>query len=535
MQGYHVLGFGLGWASAVVALVILPMATQAVGQSSPDAALEQACRATETVAPESCACTVRKSRDVGVSQKDMASLFKDDGRSQPVGQTTFSAFWQVKTQCITEAINARLGTTGSNPLPGVPANMRPGMPLGTPPPATRQPVYPVPPPPLTLEPAEGIVNSIPPFDLPRSAASLEVERGVGITLASEDYDGDGNATLIEKYSFPTFDYVFVTDTGVRKNPKLFLRAQSKGQEDLAEWRTIYSENARVRQEATIAFGTEGSLGRLLTVAVTGSTNNRPQGQMIDDILWDTTLNREIAWTDVFDKGLWNGKIRRDYCAALQSERVLRGTQQNTSCPEFDQLLVDFDRDENGETQLSFTALAYIAGSYAEGPYTVKVPLDQTLLAGVKGPYRDTLGAPDGSGAVALRDRLGEMKSVLAGDIQASDDFYFPRSGAERFTRVAQFDQLFRNARPALFMTLYEAPDGPWGYSIKLDGRQHNLRAVDGSGNSGTKTYSDGVVRVTIQKGRLVSNNPAFGYSIDTITIEKGEERDTFQAINLTAA
>lgn len=381
MQGYHVLGFG----SFMAALVALPLAVQAAGQDSrqgsPDEALEQACRAKEAVAPESCACTVTKARAAGVSQQDMASLFQDDGHRQPVGRVAYQAFWKAKTQCITKAVEAELGSTSGNPPP----------------------VYPVPPPPAPSQPAPRVVE---PFDLPRSAASLQVERGVGITLASNDYDGDGNATLIERYTFPTFDYVFVTDTGIRTNPTLFLRAQSIAQKDLAEWRTTYSENARVRQEASIGFGTQGSLGRLLTVAVTGSTNNRLQGQMVDDILWDTKLNREIAWTDVFDAGLWNGKVRRDYCAALQAERVRRGTEDNTSCPDFEQLLVDFERDENGQLQLAFTALAYVAGSYAEGPYSVKLPIDATLLAGVKGPYREMLGARDASRTITLRDRLG---------------------------------------------------------------------------------------------------------------------------------
>ena len=100
--------------------------------------LEAACRATEVTEPDSCACTISKAREFGISDAALASLFKDDGHSQPVDQATYGSFWQVKAQCIADTTMARMGITPGNPLPGVPAHMRPGQPLGGAPAAPQQ-------------------------------------------------------------------------------------------------------------------------------------------------------------------------------------------------------------------------------------------------------------------------------------------------------------------------------------------------------------------------------------------------------------
>lgn len=114
--------FAAGWAMGALA-----------SQGPDDAALEAACRATEMTAPDSCPCTIEKARGAGLENAELASLFKDDGHSQPVDQAKYGRFWQVKSQCIADATMAAMGISPGNPLPGVPANMRPGMPLGTPP------------------------------------------------------------------------------------------------------------------------------------------------------------------------------------------------------------------------------------------------------------------------------------------------------------------------------------------------------------------------------------------------------------------
>ncbi|MEM6586445.1 MAG: hypothetical protein AAF692_11885, partial [Pseudomonadota bacterium] len=120
MKRNALVGVGLGLS----ALAAWPSHSQ----SSNSAALEAACRATEVTMPDSCPCTITKARGANISDAQLASLFKDDGHSNPVPQATYSAFWQVKSQCIADTMMASLGVSSGNPLPGVPEHMRPKMP-----------------------------------------------------------------------------------------------------------------------------------------------------------------------------------------------------------------------------------------------------------------------------------------------------------------------------------------------------------------------------------------------------------------------
>lgn len=64
--------------------------------------------------------------------------------------------------------------------------------------------------------------------------------------------------------------------------------------------------------------------------------------------------------------------------------------------------------------MTFTALAYVAGSYAEGPYQITIPIKGALLAAVREPYRASLGAPKGDAAIdsdavpRIVNRLGKV-------------------------------------------------------------------------------------------------------------------------------
>ncbi|MEM1133424.1 MAG: hypothetical protein AAGH53_10830 [Pseudomonadota bacterium] len=378
----------------LVATTILALPVGAGALQSDDAALEKLCRSTEVTAPDSCSCTITKARAANVSDSDMQSLFTDDGHSSPVDQGVYGRFWQIKAQCIADATMASMGISPGNPLPGVPANMRPQMPGAVAPPAAA----------ATAAPAAA------PTVATASAGLLSVGSGVSVSVEKRSNDAGDQMFIEETYSLPNFDFVFDYNQAIADSPKLRAKAKASGEAEMAEWSSIFDRPERIRPYAQHGWSTYGSKGRLLTVSVTGSTNNRPQGQFIDDFLWDTEGDREIAWTDVFDARVWNGKVRRQFCAGLQAERIKRGTQQSTFCPEFDKLLINFEQAESGQSQLSFGALAYIAGSYAEGAYDIRIPLDQNLLAAVQPEYRSTfdLGSADGATALSLVDRLGAV-------------------------------------------------------------------------------------------------------------------------------
>ncbi|WOE75791.1 hypothetical protein [Alterisphingorhabdus coralli] len=376
--------------SVLVATTILALPVGAGALQSDDAALEKLCRSTEVTAPDSCPCTITNARAVNVSDRDMQSLFTDDGHSNPVDQGVYGRFWQVKAQCIAEATMASMGISADNPLPGVPANMRPQMPQV------------VPPTPAPVAPAAQTGSA-------SSKGVLSVPSGVLVETRAIQSNIGGPDITEETYKFANFDFIFGYDQAIADNPGLFYKAKQRGQKELAEWQKTYDRPERIRPYTQHGWSTYGSLDRLLTVSVTGSTNNRPQGQFLDAHLWDSQLDREIGWTDVFDTRIWNGKVRRQYCASLQAERIERGTERNTSCPDFDQLLIGFEQGDAGQRNLVFSALAYIAGSYAEGPYDVKMLLDDSLLAAVKPEYRSIFGlSENSSSAISLVDRLGRV-------------------------------------------------------------------------------------------------------------------------------
>lgn len=149
MQTRVLLGLGTGLA----ALASLP----GYSQSSNAAALEAACRATEVTMPDSCPCTITKARAAGLDDTELASLFKDDGHTDPIDQRKYGLFWQVKSQCIADAMMASMGISAANPLPGVPEHMRPKMPGTAPTPPSASPpsnTPPLPDAPRTQEPSD---------------------------------------------------------------------------------------------------------------------------------------------------------------------------------------------------------------------------------------------------------------------------------------------------------------------------------------------------------------------------------------------
>lgn len=386
-KALFILGTGLA------ALAAWPGASQ----SSKDAQLESSCRSTEVTMPDSCPCTITKARAVGVSDAELASLFKDDGHSQPVDQGKYGAFWQVKSQCIANAMMASLGVTQGNPLPGVPLQMRPQMPQSATQAAPQAAVQAPPAPPSVAT----NTRSAPPSTSTRAPAAE-----VGLTAASTSASGiapagvasstkvsvseNGDQIVETKYTFQGSDYYFNYNKALEAMPGVLERARGLLSEDLARIAEYDGPSNRSYRDEENTFWSIGTqLGPLTPIIASGYTNNRPAGQFLYSGIYDTKLGREIAWSDVFEPRVWNGDIREHYCAGLQAERFEKDTwEYSTFCPEFGSLIIDFEPQDDGSLKLSFAAYNGVAGSYAEGPYESKVPLTAKLLSAVRPAYRD---------------------------------------------------------------------------------------------------------------------------------------------------
>jgi hypothetical protein len=336
----------------------------------------------------------------------------------------------------------------------------------------------------------------------------------------------------------------VYDSSLDRYPRLVALLKTKAQtifDSVARGRTV-----RDRYAYVVLWSAQEAGGPL--VSVLGSDGDTSRGRLSGSsaVLWDSAKGREIAWSDVFEASVWNGPLREEYCDRLFAVRKEQGesvARVAGDCPQLEALSPVLSRTDTGELAIAFYGATYTAASYATGALYegIAVPLDATLLRGVKPAYREALGA----GAVApvapaaaspaaamLRSRLSPIRGVLAGEIQANDDYYFLPEGRLPLETVAKFDRVINQDKPALFMTLWEGKDGNnWGYSLILDGQQHNLEQTGHNADYSVRTYSDGIVTVRIEDGKSVSNNPAFGYSVDTITLTKGDTSETFRAIN----
>ena len=198
--------------TALAAFAALPGHTQ----TASNGALEAACRATETTLPDSCPCTITKSRAAGLNETDLASLFKDDGHSQPVDQSKYSRFWQVKSQCIADTMMASLGVSQGNPLPGIPEHMRPKMPGAAPTAQAPAPAAPKRPelaemPPPSPEP----VRPDPPMSDGRGIAKGWVAEAEALKTAKSNIAKlRGNAYEYTEDSGQTHRYDFLADGNI---------------------------------------------------------------------------------------------------------------------------------------------------------------------------------------------------------------------------------------------------------------------------------------------------------------------------------
>ena len=117
----------------------------------------------------------------------------------------------------------------------------------------------------------------------------------------------------------------------------------------------------------------------------------------DSLLWDKTRGEIMQPADLFvSQTAFREAVREFYCSRLMDARAERtgmkmmpGDDIYESCPELSELAVVMV-SENGETfdRIDMIAAPYVAGSYAEGSYTVEMPVDSAVRYAVKPEYKD---------------------------------------------------------------------------------------------------------------------------------------------------
>ena len=118
------------------------------------------------------------------------------------------------------------------------------------------------------------------------------------------------------------------------------------------------------------------------------------------LLWDRTLNREIALGALFSNAAqFPGLTRPTYCKKLDAERSKRREGEKIGgdfdqCPKFNELAISpVDKNKNGRFDtIDFVASPYVAGPYVEGEYEIDFPVSSALIAAMKPEYRGSFEA-----------------------------------------------------------------------------------------------------------------------------------------------
>lgn len=120
----------------------------------------------------------------------------------------------------------------------------------------------------------------------------------------------------------------------------------------------------------------------------------------DALVWDREgadgEGEALQTNDLFTSdAVFYDAIRAPYCSALDAERAKRrgapvqSGDFGSACPQLEELVLIIG-SSNGETfdRLGLLAAPYVAGSYAEGPYEVTLPVTQGVIDAVKPAYKD---------------------------------------------------------------------------------------------------------------------------------------------------
>jgi len=572
MKKLVLLGVGAGLA----AMTALP----GYSQTSKDASLEAACRATEVTMPDSCACTITKARAAGVNDTQLASLFKDDGHSSPVPQAKYSVFWQVKSQCIADSMMASLGVSQGNPLPGVPAHMRPKMP--------GQAAAPVAPPtasrPVNMRPANKRSDApVPPSMLKRDVSGKRSIADVNAMIAqlrgtAWEYTEENGR--LHRYDFlPDGNLVVEQSRDAGPNGRTFVQVSQ-----LSAAQNRYNAFIRTRDVTTGQFGDlpinalsdsvlnyqkryvrtgEEWLFRKVGPAATSLPESAPA--QLEDGFWKVGFNPVSKNPLIVGRnglqgtaGPANRTLKTSFIGGTAQAAFLIGDQSSEDCNSNCFLIVnDFDRSRNrvrrrlideagvdyvgvrpepmsGEANVvSVRAFDGYGGWKQWRCWSQRQMFDCKATDSKEASQARAAARKSGSGSLVAR--LGAVQPASWGEAGCSTDLYFfPASGKMPQGVDALFAHI-RTQKSSHFATMVDTPgrDG-LSYKLKIDGRDVLLETFR---DRTISEYGNGAVTLTVQNvGPDIGdpNEPNYAFQQVRATIFLNGASESFDAISLGA-
>ncbi len=552
------------------AIGAISLAAPLASQGSKDGALDAACRSTEVTAPDSCPCTITSARKAGLNDTELASLFKDDGHSQPVDQAKYGRFWQVKSQCIADATMAKMGITPGNPLPGVPANMRPGMPF----PPADTPVPPI------ARPAPVAAAAAP--SAPAAPAATEPERSTVADLEAMFALLRGNAYEYTETDGSTHRYDFMPDGDLM----LYQREDPGASPGYRRYVTLSKLSAQDFRYGALAVLRDVATGGHSTFDIISAANDHflfnksyvrtneewrfrkvgaanarlPEDapQPLADGFWQVRFDRKLDKSAPFFNENhrligWTSASNRE--AYLEDIAVGGGLIQikhtdNPDCAHNCILVInDWDPrtrqargrliEEVGIDSVGVRPEATTYGAYERvtpnrvsvraydgyGGFTEWLCTDTPRQACRKTGEQ----APPAAATVStagLAGRLGAVTGAVYGEAQCSSDYYLAPADRAMLRSANTLDGYVRTNRGSLIATQVDVrgSDMP-GLKLKIDGRERVLPAT------GDQSWGAGGIRFVFRSvGEAIYDNPAYGFTPGTATLTIDGQTQTIDLI-----
>lgn len=241
--------------------------------------------------------------------------------------------------------------------------------------------------------AEAPAPPQPPVrDIPAKAAPAPAAKAVKVTEKTNDYE---------------FSFAYPAEAAAIPKLKAQLdkdMAESKAElaADTREYRKESKENdfPFMAYDLDVNWQKVANLPRFLSLSVWtymfsgGAHGNSGSGALI----WDRERDAEIKPLAFFSSpATLAAAMEKRYCAALDKERRKRrgdyadepsGIAEFDSCPNPAEMTLLLG-SSNGKAfdRIGIIADAYVAGSYAEGPYEITLGFDKAMLAAVKAEYQ----------------------------------------------------------------------------------------------------------------------------------------------------
>ena len=584
----------LAWPAFLIsglALGLVPgLTSPSASQSGSDGPLVAACQATEITAPDSCACTVTKARAVGLKDAELASLFKDDGHTQPVSQQSYSKFWQVKSQCIADATMAKMGISPNNPLPGIPAQMRPGMPLptGAPPaqprslPAPRMPAAPAPPAPqVAASPSRPSAQQAQPASISASAnapesAQAKIDQMMGHAWEYTEDNGrthrydflpEGNILLYRETGGPSYlsDYSEIARISAQTRngrPEILQRSLTSGRTSdfpvrEASGDTFIYMKRYVRTGEDWPFKKVGPAVKSVPESV---------GKRLEDGFWKVPFDLKVDKTNpFFNQNYRLGGIASPDNRFVRSSPFMNSAQSLLLITNSDSDVVNCDhscffvvnafdqRSRQARRRLIEEGGVDFIGLRPEGADGDLISRRAANVVSVRaydgyGGWKEwrcsnralsfscsksgERAAPSAALAStgALTSQLGSIAVELVGEAQCSTELMLPPKGGVP-TSLAAMRAHYRTSAGSRFGTATDiAGDMNGGYKINLGERPRVLRYVSGDA-SGSTYAGDGVTMRLGNGGKSYTDNPAEGFRVIEVQLESNGAQESFSAID----